>query len=622
MTFPLLAISLLTGCADTSVGNLFLDSPYGAAVLDGGPFEDPIGFVANTRDGHIVPLNLKIGTYFSDNVASPFLQPRFVATGDERQLESLVAFSPNGDDVTVYAADQRFGVLVQAPYLTGVDPSPQLIAPTASEPVFLDNDSSGDNAEIEIIALRAGATTTEDWQIQYDGEQWWLFGSRSGKQGRPAQTNRNFRTDEGELEFLITGSATEGDRFELSTDTGLVEHDLGGRVLGLQRLPDSPWLLAGVWDADTEMGWISLFDMSQNAELGRIDLPDGAQPWRFAARADQPLRVFVSDARRSAAYQVDVVPWALDASEVVEIPTSAPIGAIAWAEDLDAGYSNLFVAPVGANRIDVYDLLGETWRDVNPYDGRDGGLNLYAAVVGMDATPETIPLQEFVEWGASTDESRQAVITKQVVVFTTVEGTIQMLEADNGCLARTSTVNRTFTSDNTEVQYASPSTPESTTLATGLGRGIDVQSPPCGGLLRDEEWTVTYDGAAGSWTVEGSRSGMQNNRAIEDTRYVSDEGALSFTLVSGDIPPVDGDAFSFITGDGALNINAYVRPSDNASIALDLPAEPVIFQYNAGQRGGGWDVLDRRTFALIPIQNSNFVLRIRLDTWTVEEIWD
>ena len=75
--------------------------------------------------------------------------------------------------------------------------------------------------------MKAGSTTTEDWLLEYDGERWWVYGSRSGKQGSQAIFGDLFESDHQEISFTVGGSATEGDTIEFSTDTGIVEHDLG-----------------------------------------------------------------------------------------------------------------------------------------------------------------------------------------------------------------------------------------------------------------------------------------------------------------------------------------------------------------------------------------------------------
>ena len=70
------ALAALTGCGEINRSAVFLDGPYESAVLSGGPFTDPVGFVANMRSGRIVPLDLKAGRYLSDSRAAPFLPPR------------------------------------------------------------------------------------------------------------------------------------------------------------------------------------------------------------------------------------------------------------------------------------------------------------------------------------------------------------------------------------------------------------------------------------------------------------------------------------------------------------------------------------------------------------------
>ena len=66
-----------------------------------GPFEEPVGFVANTRSGLIVPVDLKHATLLSDQVAAPFVRPRWVSTGSARILGQLAAWAPTDDQITV-----------------------------------------------------------------------------------------------------------------------------------------------------------------------------------------------------------------------------------------------------------------------------------------------------------------------------------------------------------------------------------------------------------------------------------------------------------------------------------------------------------------------------------------
>jgi hypothetical protein len=149
-----------------------------------------------------------------------------------------------------------------------------------------------------------------------------------------------------------------------------------------------------------------------------------------------------------------------------------------------------------------------------------------------------------------------------------------------------------------------------------------IQTHLCGGVVQEEKWALTYSEVVGSWQVEGSKSGIQDARASEDQRYVSDSGEISFTILAGSLPTSDGDSFSFFTDEGILRIDGALRPGAIDAVPLELPAAPLIFQYDAGPTGGGWDPLDRRTFVLLPVTNSDLVLRVRIEPWLSEVIWD
>lgn len=606
----LAALLLLVGCSTINPSATFLDGPYESAVLEGGPFADPVGFVSNMRSGRIIPLDLKAGRYLSDSLASPFLPPRGIATGDQRQLGPLVPFSPGGDDITVFAVDLSTGILIEAPYILSVGDDIEIATHTVSDPIFEDVDGSGESVILEGLAGRDGRTTTEDWTLSFDGELWWVTGSRSGRQGSPATPYRPYITDNHELEFTVSGDATLGDRIALSTDTGLIEHDLDGSVLDIHRIADQPLIAAAVYDVDAAQSRISLFDMSTGTERGQIALPAGSQAWRLVSGATN-TDLYVADAHRAAAYAIQLDLNDPAASVVTELETVAPLVDIAWVGD--DGYSNLFVALAGKNRVDVYDLLLSEWKDVNPYDSIDGGLNVHSPVIGFGTFDRPIALQEYTDWSVDVH------VEKRVVVMTTLDGALMMMEGDTGCLVRNRLGAYTAGPDGSSTyEYSGSANPS---LSLSLATGDAFQTIPCGGVLLNEDWTVTYDGIIGNWIVEGSRSGIQESRAYEDQRYISDEGALSFTILAGTVPSLDGDRYSFSTDDGVLQLTS-VDLSNGIQRALEAPAPPVLFTYRSGQQGGGWDVLQEYPYALVPVLNNNLVLRVRLDTWVVEIAWE
>ena len=137
----------------------------------------------------------------------------------------------------------------------------------------------------------------------------------------------------------------------------------------------------------------------------------------------------------------------------------------------------------------------------------------------------------------------------------------------------------------------------------------------------NEAWSLIYDAVTGTWVVEGSRSDEQVNAAVSDQRYVSDHGEVSFTILEGELPPTSGDAFTFQVDDGVLRIDD-LPDSSGSSQALRQPAIPVLFGARSGPTGGGWDALDYRVYALVPLTNLDSVMRVRLNTWDVDIVWN
>ena len=635
----ILGLLALTACDDAYVRNGSFDGPAAATVLDSremGPFEEPVGFVANSRDGLIIPVDLKHATLLSDQVAAPFLRPRWVATGAERILGQLVAWAPTEDSITLYAADIANNVLVEAPYITGMDPNPVLAETTRSGIIFEDRDESGDSAWLSGVTLTNGRTTTESWVIEYDGTDWSVSGTASGVQPERAQTGEYFRTENHELAFTIKGKATRGDQILLDTDNGITEHDLGGTIIAMERVPGEPLLVAAVWDPLLSESSVVIWDLELSTERGRFTLPEGSQAWRFAfGRTIADL--FIADAHQPFVYRALLQFDEPDRSEWEQIPTAAPVAFLTWIsdslepgeqalEDMDTGdlfedpsidrdYEKLFVAPVGLNRVDVYDLQTGEWVDVNPLDDQYGGLPLGSPVTGLDSTINRVTLRERNDHGTRLQE--------KVVSVTTFSGSLILLEGDSGCAAQTLEGPHVPIVQGIEsIQFADVGNYSSPELLEDNATLRRVMTSSCGGVAQTERWTVTYDEIDGTYEVEGTISGLQETLAIEDQRYVSDDGAVSFTILAGNAPTTDGDTFIFNTDEGILRMDSLVRPGSQYTEALELPAEPVIFQYLAGPTGGGWDVRDERTFIMVPITNSDMVMRVRVKPWDVEAVWD
>jgi hypothetical protein len=614
---------LLAGCSVDNDTERSFDGPLAMATLleeDGSPFDGPVAFVANSRTGTIVPLDLKRATLLGDQYGAPWLRSSWIATGDQRQITELAVWMPDEAQVSVVANDLNFDVVIEAPYIVGIDGEPVDYETTATTPVYFDEDGSGDAPTLDDLTVRGAFTTTEAWTIEYDGEQWWVTGTRSGKQGAQAITGESYITDQGELSFTIQGTATLGDRFELETDNGLVEHDVGGTPLALERVAGTDLVIVSVWDSTNDRGFLAFLDLANDVVVHEIDLPTGSQPGRLAIGATA-ADLYVADSYAPFVHHVSVDADDPTASAIVDtIDAAGPVLDLAWvgqdAEPLldREAWSHLAVAPAFLNRVDIYDLEAGLWVDSNPNDDVEGGLDLRRPVVGLSSSREAVPLQATTDWGARAE--------RPVVAVTTFDGTLRMVEGETGCLATDVNGAGIATSSGIEtVDFTDQGSTSNPSILADSSTGRSFSTPSCGGILGTETWTATYDAVFGNWEIEGSLTGLQETRAYEDERYISDGAELSFLILAGTQPSTDGDSFTFSSTSGVLELEN-VPNAAGGSDPLELPGPPLVVWYRSGPTGGGWDLEQRRPYILVPITNSDWVLRIRIDNWSAEAIWD
>ncbi|MES2640963.1 MAG: hypothetical protein V4850_15845 [Myxococcota bacterium] len=602
------------------------DGPIAAAVLpaDEGPWEVPAGFVANSRNGAIVPLDLKMGRLLTDDPTASFLRSAAIATGEARLLSDVAVVAGADGSVTLWTIDSAFGQLLRAPYVLSVDEDgfPVEPEPTATEPVFVDADSSGDAPTISDLELRAGFTTTEDWSIEYDGSHWWAKGSRSGQQGKEPFSGQRYRSDNREVEFDLAGDATEGDRFEFSTATGIREFTFDGAV------PTAIHAQGGrvYVSVASDPGRVVVYDGVTGEVVGTLELGShalglGSQPARMSGAPDG--RLFIADA---ALAQVWVVRFDLDldpATAAIEvIPVAAPAIDVAWQGGYDRNdepFDNLFVAPVAALRVDVWDLTTGAWRDPNPLTQDAAGVILGAPITGLGASVGNVSLSRETTFGAHPSVPTVAVAT--------ADGFVYMLEGSDGCGVFDATGpygenTRTDDSGDIKILLADQGDTSDSMLWTDDSTGFQVVASTCGGVARSETWYVQYDSATLSWEVEGTLSGVQMARAYDGERYLSDNGAISFTIGSGPLPPTQGDRFEFKVDDGLRVFRGSDENEDGEVVAWEFPGRPVGFETITGPTGGGWDPVDRRQFMLLPVVNTDLAARLHLDAGKAEVLWE
>jgi hypothetical protein len=608
---------LLAGCAETETIPLHFDGPVAAAVLDvgdGGPFTEPLGLVANSRNGTIIPLDMRSGRLMTDDASASFLRASALATGRERILADVAVTALDGT-VTAWAADTRYRQLLRVPYVIsiGEDGTPVEYVPTVGDATFVDADGSGDSPTLKGLRVRSGFTTTEDWSIESDGDGWWAVGSRSGQMESRPKAGKTYTSDDGEVSFTIEGSATNGDRFEFHTETGIDEVDLGGLVMGLHAREGRVY--ASVLSTPPTL---AVFDAASGGLEGTVTLSETAQPLRLASAADG--RVFITDGQLPTIWIVrfdqDFDP---STTAVESLTIDAPAVDVAWqaGDDEDGeSFEHLFVAPFGTQRVDVYDLAAGAWIDPNPVTAVVEGIDLGSPVQGLGASVGTVVQQQANQWGAYPRVPTIAVATSDGYVF--------QLDASTGCAVEDAYGPRSPSPlYETTGAYAvfsdlgSASTPE---MVVDNESGEQVTASGCGGVTVAETWTVVWEAASLEWRVDGSNSGSQERRARLDQRYVSDTGAVSFLIVSGALPPTEGDSFTFSTVSGLLVAGCTDGDLDDqcastgTDVAWEFPGRPATFSMSGGPSGGGWDEVYRREFALVPITDGDIVGRVMLDS--------
>jgi hypothetical protein len=608
-----MALVLPVACSTTIETTWHFDGPVSVAVLQpetGGPFDASIGFVSNSRSGQITPLDLKAGRILSDSPASSFLRAPYIATGRARILGDVVVWAPDTQTVDLFVADFASNVLVEAPYIVGVDEWPLRQEPTASEPVFTDADGSGDSASVEDMQLRMGWTTTEQWTLTFEDGVWKAQGSRSGPQELTGVFGEPYHTDWREIELTIQGTASEGDTITFYTDTGVVEYDVGGAIQAMTLSPDQAVLAMSLFDPDTGAGSLSLFDMAERAILGVIPLPSDAQPYRMDWD-DAGERLWVADASRSVAYEIVFDRVNPEASTVVELPMPGPLLDLAWVPLDDT--ERLVVAPVGGSRVEILDLPSGTFIDPNPLSTEVEGLDLHSPVTGLTSVPLPVPTWEISEWGAR--------VEKNVVAVSLFGGELELVDVASGCLAPDQEGPHSVESSDFSGAFVDLGEVSDPTLWMDEATNTHMSVNPCAGVAQGDVWTLSYSEADQAWKVEGKLTGKQRNLAYENQHYVSDDGAVAFTIMTGLLPTTDGDSFTLTVDDGVLRINGDTNGDDAIESPFELPADPQSFWYEAGPTGGGWDAPLTRIYALWPIENSDQVVRARLDSGVPDAFW-
>ncbi|NCG19936.1 MAG: hypothetical protein GWP91_13080 [Rhodobacterales bacterium] len=645
----LLAAVFTTGCRNDLAYEGAFDVPIGVAVLPThqGPFDEPIGLVANAHGGQIATLALKQGRFVTDDVSASFLRGNWIPTGGARVLSSVAVWSPSTFDIQVFAGDRAYQQLVQVPWIVGsqtktVGPVgakqsvevPLEEGPTSGSACFVpagatfdpatDACPGGGSVDLNNIDVKHGYTSTETWTVTWSEvrDRWTIDGSRSGRQEFLAKNGIDYIGDKRRVAFKIVGSSqglNDGDRLVFSTESGLIEHDVGGIPQFLAMSPDQSLLAMIVHDAVLDAPVLRWFDPASGTVTGEVSLPAEARPHRLAW-SDDGATLFFADTGYPAAWEV-----ALGATTPTEHAMPWPTYDVA---PLSGDANLLYVVPEDTRSVWITDLDTDTFLDLSPsvegVQGRDFG----TAVSGIASIPLEYRFQQ-------THERRlEKRIEGRSVAVSLISGRVVFMEETTGCLVQDRLGPRTRTGSNGAgdlIVVGDPILGPSMTLNAQNDRHIQVNA--CAGIALGENWAVRYNALLNAWEVSSTKHGDHERLAYEDQRYVSDNGEVNFTIRAGTVPSQDGWSFEFGVDEGSLEATGDNDGDGIREVPLNAPGDPVYFHFVAGSEhllsydfdaGTAFTVSGKtdRPHVLIPSQSSDNVARVNPETGSAEVRWD
>ncbi len=594
-----LAGAALAGCEAQEDYFHRLHGPSDVALLEpGGVFEVPVAYVPSFRTGQIAKLDLKRIDLLVEEGAASWLAAPYLACGRDRVLDQVAVTTDGATRVDVWVSDSQRGQVLRVPHVIPDGEGGYSFATVSWEPPVLRDPDGAERSggpELAELDVRPGFATTETWTITYRGHSWVLEGTASGLQRQEAVPGLAYVSDGDELGFTVLhhGEPVEqGTSFTLVTDTGIEAYDVPGVVSDLKTTPDGAWVVAAVlgYGGDGVL-WAHDWQTGISTEVA---LPAGTVPENLGLHRDGDA-LFVADS--SAASRVLRVD--LDGADpalwpVSEIPVSLPGFDVAHGGDAERDY--LFVAAAYDETIEILDLASGEPVDANVWTPEVDPVDIGSLITGLDATRRPIEMNSLTGVGLHEE--------KYAVVASTYAGYLHVIEADTGCQAVESTFGPYLetTEFGTQVTYYDVGPANDVILLTDPVSAQAVSVNPCGGVARDQLWTLRYREDTLDWEVEGSISGIQERHAVEDVRYISDDGEISFVIASGARAASDGDWMRFSVNDGISPVGV-----------LELPGDPLLFTDVFDFREGAWWEHREREVALVPNAGNDVVMWVHVE---------
>jgi len=279
---------------------------------------------------------------------------------------------------------------------------------------------------------------------------------------------------------------------------------------------------------------------------------------------------------------------------VTEIPVTQPGFDVAHSGDPERDY--LFVAAAYDETVEILDLASGEPVDANLWTPEVDAINIGSLITGLEATRDLVEMNSLTPAGLHEE--------KYAVVATTYSGYLHVIEADTGCQAVESSFGPYLETSEfgAAITYYDVGPANDVLLLEDPISGQFVSVNPCGGVAQDQFWTLRYLEDTLDWEVEGSISGIQELRAVEDVRYISDVGEISFVIASGARAPSDGDWIRFSVNDGVSPVGV-----------LELPGDPLIFTDIYDFREGSWWSHREREVAMVPNAGNDVVMWVHIE---------
>jgi hypothetical protein len=640
------ALLVAAACKDILPYEGAFDVPVAASILptESGPFTEPIGFVANAHGGQISLLALKQGRFVTDDPTASFLRTNPLPTGSARLLTSTAVWAePDSERIYVFAGDKAYDTLVRVPYIVRVakdgfpvegweDPETNEIfeGPQLSEPV-----GTGVAKFDRRPFPKHGYTATEDWELAFDGQVWWVTGSRSGLQRDPAFPGESFQGAKRNISFTLAKKPkpVRGDIITFSSDNGLIEYDVGGAPLHLSLSADQSVLAMIVQDRVADRPVVRWFDPVSETVLSTSPLPIDAAPSRITWAPDGQA-IFTADTSRPGFWEIPVdgsapiehvLPW-----PTIDVAVMDPLASTTEDETLSTGVATAdpnphrlqaptaYVVPIDARSVWRVDLATSELLDVNDSVPGVLGLFLGSAVQGIEAIQTEHLYQE-------RDDDNARLLGRSVGI-SVHSGRVVFMEPGTGCLLRDDLGPRS----QIQGQFGASADFETNFASASFGPFLEqnalntrhVLVNPCAGIARQETWTLRYNQNQNGWDVSGSISGDQEAMAFEDVRYMNDNGAISFVIRAGGTPTEDGWTITFSVTEGAMSANGDIEGDGQIEFNIAMAGDPVFFDYIAGYENKSRNLKTRRSMLLLPAASANKVGRVNPEIGAIEAAWE